>query len=53
MSALVIAGDLREKIDISVRVRGGGYMGQASAIARNREYDSGVPGVGSEESLLA
>ena len=26
-------GDLRDKIDISVRVRGGGIMGQASAIA--------------------
>ena len=28
-----IAGDLRKKIDISVRVRGGGFMGQASATA--------------------
>ncbi len=30
---LEIIGDLREKIDISVRVRGGGFMGQASAAA--------------------
>ena len=28
-----ITGDLRNKIDISVRVRGGGFMGQASAVA--------------------
>ena len=28
-----IIGDLRDKIEISVRVRGGGYMGQASAAA--------------------
>ena len=28
-----IMGDLRNKVDISVRVRGGGYMGQASAVA--------------------
>ena len=30
---LEITGDIREKVDISVRVRGGGYMGQASAVA--------------------
>ena len=30
---LEIAGDVRDKVDISVRVRGGGYMGQASASA--------------------
>jgi len=30
---LEIAGDLRNKIDISVRVKGGGFMGQASATA--------------------
>lgn len=30
---LEITGELRDKIDISVRVRGGGYMGQASAAA--------------------
>ncbi len=30
---LEIAGDLRKKIDLSVRVRGGGYMGQANASA--------------------
>ena len=28
-----ISGELRDKIDISIRVRGGGVMGQASAIA--------------------
>ena len=33
LAPLEITGDLREKIDISIRVRGGGYMGQASAIA--------------------
>ena len=33
LAPLEITGDLRDKIDISVRVRGGGYMGQASAIA--------------------
>lgn len=30
---LEIAGDLREKIDLSVRVKGGGFMGQAYAVA--------------------
>ena len=30
---LEIAGELRNKIDISVRVRGGGFMGQAYAAA--------------------
>ncbi len=30
---LEIAGDLRNKVDISVRVKGGGYMGQSSAAA--------------------
>lgn len=30
---LEIAGDLRNKIDISARVRGGGFSGQASAVA--------------------
>jgi small subunit ribosomal protein S9 len=30
---LEIAGDLRNKIDISARVNGGGFMGQASAAA--------------------
>jgi len=33
LSPLEIAGDLRNKVDISVRVRGGGFMGQASAAA--------------------
>ncbi len=33
LAPLEITGDLRSKIDISVRVRGGGYMGQASAAA--------------------
>ncbi len=35
---LEIAGDLREKIDLSVRVNGGGFMGQAyaSAVAISR-----------------
>jgi len=30
---LEITGELRDKIDISIRVRGGGVMGQASAVA--------------------
>src|SRR3989337_449457 len=30
---LEISGDLRNKVDISVRVKGGGFMGQASAAA--------------------
>lgn len=30
---LEITGELREKVNISVRVKGGGYMGQASAAA--------------------
>ncbi len=30
---LEISGDLRSKVDISVRVKGGGFMGQASATA--------------------
>ncbi len=33
LAPLEITGELRSKIDISVRVRGGGYMGQASAAA--------------------
>ena len=33
LSTLEVAGDLRNKIDISVRVRGGGFMGQAYAAA--------------------
>lgn len=33
MVPLEITGELRDKIDISVRVKGGGYMGQASASA--------------------
>jgi small subunit ribosomal protein S9 len=33
LAPLEITGDLRDKIDISIRVRGGGFMGQASAIA--------------------
>ncbi len=33
LAPLEIAGNLREKIDISVRVRGGGFMGQAGATA--------------------
>jgi small subunit ribosomal protein S9 len=33
LAPLEIAGDLRKKIDISVRVNGGGFMGQASAAA--------------------
>jgi small subunit ribosomal protein S9 len=31
LAPLEISGDLREKIDISIRVRGGGVMGQANA----------------------
>ena len=33
LAPLEIAGDLRNKIDLSVRVSGGGFMGQASAAA--------------------
>jgi small subunit ribosomal protein S9 len=33
LAPLEIIGDLRDKIDISIRVRGGGIMGQASASA--------------------
>jgi len=33
LTPLEIAGDLRNKVDISVRVKGGGFMGQASASA--------------------
>ena len=33
LSPLEISGDTRNKIDISVRVKGGGFMGQASAAA--------------------
>lgn len=31
LAPLEIAGDLREKVDLSVRVNGGGFMGQAYA----------------------
>ncbi|KAG0511069.1 MAG: 30S ribosomal protein S9 [Nitrosopumilales archaeon] len=30
---LEVSGDIRKKVDISVRVKGGGFMGQASASA--------------------
>lgn len=33
LAPLEIAGELREKIDLSVRVNGGGFMGQAYAAA--------------------
>ncbi len=33
LAPLEIAGELREKIDLSVRVKGGGFMGQAYAAA--------------------
>lgn len=33
LAPLEITGELRAKVDISVRVKGGGYMGQASAAA--------------------
>ena len=33
LAPLEIAGDLRDKVDISVRTRGGGFMGQSGAAA--------------------
>ena len=33
MTPLVLAGDLRDKVDINVTVSGGGFMGQAEAAA--------------------
>ena len=33
LAPLEIAGDLRNKVDISVRVKGGGFMGQSGAAA--------------------
>ncbi len=33
LAPLEVAGDMRGRIDISVRVRGGGFMGQAGAAA--------------------
>lgn len=33
LAPLEVAGDLRDRVSISVRVRGGGYMGQAGAAA--------------------
>jgi len=33
MAPLEISGDVRNKVNISVRVKGGGFMGQASAAA--------------------
>jgi small subunit ribosomal protein S9 len=33
LTPLVLSGDLRDKIDINVRVAGGGFMGQAEAAA--------------------
>jgi small subunit ribosomal protein S9 len=33
LAPLEIAGDLRDRVDISARVRGGGYAGQAGAVA--------------------
>jgi len=33
LSPLEISGEIRKKVDISVRVKGGGFVGQASATA--------------------
>jgi small subunit ribosomal protein S9 len=33
LTPLVLAGDLKDKVDIDVRVTGGGFMGQAEAAA--------------------
>ncbi|MCS7116774.1 MAG: 30S ribosomal protein S9 [Nitrososphaerota archaeon] len=33
MTPLELAGDLRDKVDIDVKVKGGGFMGQAEAAA--------------------
>jgi len=33
MTPLALSGDLRDKVDIDVRVSGGGFMGQAEAAA--------------------
>lgn len=33
LTPLVLAGDIRDKVDIDVRVSGGGFMGQAEAAA--------------------
>jgi len=33
MTPLVLSGELRDKVDIDVRVQGGGFMGQAEAAA--------------------
>ncbi len=33
MEPLLLAGELRNKVDIKINVRGGGYMGQAEAAA--------------------
>lgn len=33
LTPLVLSGDLRDKVDIDVRVAGGGFMGQAEASA--------------------
>ncbi|MCX8191613.1 MAG: 30S ribosomal protein S9, partial [Nitrososphaerales archaeon] len=33
MTPLGLAGDLRDKVDIDVKVKGGGFMGQAEAAA--------------------
>lgn len=33
LTPLVLSGELRDKVDINVRVMGGGFMGQAEAVA--------------------
>jgi small subunit ribosomal protein S9 len=33
LTPLVLSGELRDKVDIDVRVQGGGFMGQAEAAA--------------------
>jgi small subunit ribosomal protein S9 len=33
MTPLILAGELRDKVDIDVRVKGGGFMGRAYAVA--------------------
>jgi len=41
LTPIELAGDYRDKVDLDVRVSGGGYMGQAeaSAIAISRAFD--------------
>jgi small subunit ribosomal protein S9 len=55
LSPVMIVGDMREKYDIDVIVRGGGFMSQADAVAMSlaRAYVDQVKGADLREKMVA